>query len=181
MSTTITIKLNKDAHQFQAGDSTGFGIRGGVQYYDRETKQKEWTNYEAAIFAKAPGQVQYYNDVLRAGSVVEVTAKLQKVKTFDGQSGQMLSIELIDASIGFVHTGQAPQQAQQQAPQQQPVQQPPQGQAPQQHYQQPQQNTQTPPPPQMQHSSQQAPQQQQQRQDAAAGREFVDDSSIPFR
>ncbi len=181
MSTTITIKLNKDAHQFQAGESTGFGIRGGVQYYDRETKQKEWTNYEAAIFAKATGQVKYYDDVLRAGSVVEVTAKLQKIKTFDGQNGQMLSIELIDASIGFVHTPQAsnnqqaPQQQQQQAPQQQI---PPQ--APQQQYQQPQQAPQQQLPNGQAQYAQPQQQQQQQRQDAAAGNEFIDDSSIPF-
>lgn len=43
MATTVTFKLNKDATQFNAGDSIGFGVRGGVQYYDRETKQKEWT------------------------------------------------------------------------------------------------------------------------------------------
>ena len=169
MSTTITIKLNKDAHQFQAGESTGFGIRGGVQYYDRETKQKEWTNYEAAIFAKASGQVQYYNDVLRAGSVVEITAKQQKIRSFDGQNGQILSIELLDASIGLVHTGQPANNAPAPSnyPPQQPVQQPP-----QQQYQQPAA-------PQQQYQ-QAPPQQQQQRQDAAAGAQFVDDQSIPF-
>lgn len=43
MATTVTIKLNKPANVFQAGESTGFGIRGGVRYYDRETKQNEWT------------------------------------------------------------------------------------------------------------------------------------------
>jgi len=42
MSTTITGKLNKAANEFQAGESVGFGVRVGVQYYDRETKQKEW-------------------------------------------------------------------------------------------------------------------------------------------
>jgi len=137
MATTITGKLNKDAHQFQAGESVGFGIRLGVQYYDRETKQKEWTNYEAAIFAKAPGQVQFYQQALIEGAVIEVTAQQLKIKSFDGQNGQILSIEMLDARVGYVHSTQqpmqqqAPQQQQQnyrqqqpQQPQQQPMQQP---------------------------------------------------------
>ena len=163
MSTTITIKLNKDAHQFQAGDSTGFGIRGGVQYYDRETKGKEWTNYEAAIFAKAPGQVQFYMDSLRAGAVVEITAKTQKIRQFDGSNGPILSIELLEASVGYIHS------LNQQPAQQQPPQnlQPQQRQAPQPQYQQQPQNLQ-------QYNAQQpqAPQQQQQTNT------FEDD--IPF-
>ena len=52
MATTVTFKLNKDATQFQAGESVGFGIRGGVKYYDRQTKQDAYTNFEAVIFAK---------------------------------------------------------------------------------------------------------------------------------
>ena len=119
MATTITAKLNKAASVFQAGESTGFGIRLGVQYYDRETKQKEWTNYECAVFARAEGQINFYKDALVEGAIVEITAKQEKIKSFDGQNGQSLSIELIDASIGYIGTvGQAKpvqQQSQQQA------------------------------------------------------------------
>lgn len=120
MSTTICGKLNKAPNQFQAGESVGFGMRLGVQYYDRETKQKEWTNYEFAIFAKAPAQIQFYQQNLVEGTVIEVTAPTQKVKKFEGQNGLSLSIELIDAKLGMVHTGQ--QQPQQQQQQQQPQQ-----------------------------------------------------------
>jgi len=70
MSTTITGKLNKTATQFQAGDSTGFGVRIGVKYYDRETKQSEWTNYECVIFAKAQAQIQFYQQALVEGSIL---------------------------------------------------------------------------------------------------------------
>ena len=122
MSTTITGKLNKPANKFQAGESTGFGMRLGVQYYDRETKQKEWTNYEFLVFAKAPQQVQFYQQALIEGAVVEVTAASQKIKEFQGQNGTSLSIELIDAKLGLVHTGQQPQQQYQQKPAQQPQQ-----------------------------------------------------------
>lgn len=152
MAISITGKLNKAANQFQAGESTGFGVRLGVRYYDRETQQNEYTNYEAVIFAKAPAQVQFYQQALVEGSVIELSGTTQKIKSFDGQNGQILSIEIHDAKLGFVHTGNQPQQQQQQ--QNQGYQN-----APQQQYQQPQQQ-------------QYAPQQQQ-------GQQF-DDSNIPF-
>lgn len=163
MSTTVTFKLNKDAHQFQAGDSVGFGIRGGVQYYDRQTKQKEWTNYEAAIFARNEGQIQFYQQSLVAGSVVEITGKTQKIRQFDGQNGLILSIEILEASVGLIHTGNAPQQA----PAQRPA-------APQQYQQpaQPQQPGQPVAPGQYQPVPSQPP---------APGQEYLDPSlDIPF-
>ena len=151
MAISITGKLNKAANQFQAGESTGFGVRLGVRYYDRETQQNEYTNYEAVIFAKAPAQVQFYQQALVEGSVIELSGTTQKIKSFDGQNGQVLSIEIHDAKLGFVHTGNQPQQQQapqqnqgyQNAPQQQQQQQ---YSAPQQQgYQQPQQGCQNNP------------------------------------
>lgn len=122
MATTVTFKLNKDATQFQAGDSMGFGIRGGVKFYDRQTKQDDWCNYEAVIFAKQQKQVEFYQSALVAGSIVEVTGQKQRIKQFQGNNGLSLSIELLDASIGFIGTAGAPQaqgnQPQQQRPQQ---------------------------------------------------------------
>ena len=117
MSHTITGKMNKAATQFQAGESVGFGIRLGVQYYDRETKDKQWTNYEAVIFAKAPAQIQFYQTALVDGAIIEISGQQQKIKTFDGQNGQSISIELLDAKLGYVHNPQG--QATQQAPMQQ--------------------------------------------------------------
>ena len=118
MSITITGKLNKAANQFAAGESTGFGIRLGVQYYDRDTKQKEWTNYECVIFAKAPAQIQFYQNTLVEGAVIEVTGEQAKINIFEGQNGPQHSIELLNARLGYVfspNSQQAPraQQAQQ--------------------------------------------------------------------
>lgn len=138
MSHTITGKLNKAATQFQAGDATGFGLRLGVKYYDRETKKDEYCNYEAVIFAKAPAQVQFYQNVLVEGAIVEVSGDKQKIRQFQGQNGLSLSIELLDAKLGFVFAPnqQPSQQPQRQAQQpQQAYQQPPQRQAPPQGYQ----------------------------------------------
>lgn len=105
MAITITGKLNKDASVFAAGqDSTGFGLRVGVQYYDRETNQKEWTNYEAAAFTKNGPQADFYKQSLVAGSIVELSGTHAKIRTFDGQNGQILSIKLIDAKIGYIGT-----------------------------------------------------------------------------
>ena len=110
MAHTIVGKLNQAATQFQAGDGTGFGVRVGVQYYDRETKQKEWTNYECVIFANQAAQIQFYQSALVEGSVVELSGEAIKIKTFDGQNGQKITLELIGAKLGYVHTGQQPQQ-----------------------------------------------------------------------
>lgn len=118
MATTVTFKLNKDATQFQAGESVGFGIRGGVKYYDRQTKQDAYTNFEAVIFAKQQRQVEFYQSALVAGSIVEVTGQKLAIKQFQGNNGLSLSIELLDASIGFIGTAGA-QQAQGNQPQQQ--------------------------------------------------------------
>ena len=157
MAHSVTVKLNKAANEFQAGDSVGFNIRGGDQYYDRKTKTKEWTNYSAVIFAKAPGQIDYLRSVLVEGAIVPMESKQIKIDVYDGQNGQSLSIEMIDAWIGNVFqsapqapqqqaapTYQQPQQAaptyQQPAPNQAPqYQQAPQQQQPQQYQQAPQQ------------------------------------------
>ena len=121
MAHTIVGKLNKSANEIPTQNGTGFGIRLGVQYYDRETKKKEWTNYEAVIFASQPQQIEFYKDVLVEGSVIEVSGENLKIKQFQGQNGLSLSLELINAKLGYVHAGQAPQQqpAYQQQPQQQ--------------------------------------------------------------
>jgi single-strand DNA-binding protein len=141
MATTVVGKLNKAATQFQAGESTGFVIRLGVKFYDRESKADAYTNYEAVIFAKAPAQVQFYQQVLVEGAVVEVSGDKLKIRQFQGQNGLSLSIELLDAKLGFVHApqsshsqAQAPQQQRQQ-PQQQPQQSYNQPRQPQQNYQ----------------------------------------------
>ena len=116
MATTVTGKLNQAARTFQAGNSTGFSIRIGVKYRDPKTKQDEWTNYQAAIFASTPAQVNFYQSALVEGSIVEVHAENLRVNSYDGQNGQVLSIDMLNARLGFVYSpqGQAPQQQQQQ-------------------------------------------------------------------
>jgi single-strand DNA-binding protein len=113
MATTITGKLNKPANIFQAGDSTGFGVRVGVKCRDPKTKADAWANYSAVIFAKSPGQIQFYTEALIEGSVIEISAENLLVDSFDGKDGPVLTINMLNARLGYVHTGQS------QAPQQQ--------------------------------------------------------------
>jgi single-strand DNA-binding protein len=119
MSTTVTGKLNKAASQFQAGESTGFGLRLGVKYYDRETKSEQWCNYEVCVFAKAPAQIQFYQSALVEGAIIEVSGDKQRIKQYQGANGLSLSIEILDARLGAVFAPQGQQQ-----PQQRPAQQP---------------------------------------------------------
>ena len=117
MSTTVTGKLNKSANQFQAGESTGFSVRIGVKFRDPKTKEDSWTNYQAVLFAKAPGQIQFYQSALVEGSVIEITAEQLKIDVYQGEQGTMYSIDMLNARLGYVHNGQ--QAAQHQAPSQQ--------------------------------------------------------------
>ena len=135
MATTITGKLNKPAREFQAGAYTGFGVNVGKQYYDTETKSKQWCNYEAAFFVSNnnnQSKMDFMRSVLVEGAVIEITAKSEKPKLFEGTNGPVLSIQLLECDLGYVHTGQQQGAPMQQAPQQQPqyAQQPPQQQQP---------------------------------------------------
>lgn len=113
MSISVTGKLNKPANQFAAGDRTGFGVRVGVQFYNRETKAKEWTNYEAVVFAGEGRQRDFYASTLVEGSVIELNGSGCQIKTYNDQH----SIAILEARLGFIHTAEQPAfQPQQQAP-----------------------------------------------------------------
>jgi single-strand DNA-binding protein len=105
MSISITGKLNKAANQFQAGDSKGFGIRLGVKFYNRETKEQEYTNYEAVIFAREGAQADFYASALVEGSIVEVSGSGCQIKTFEGSNGAVNTISILDSKLGFVFSG----------------------------------------------------------------------------
>ena len=138
MGFSKAFKITKDVRQFQAGESTGYNLYLGSQYYDRKDKEKKWTNYVAVVFAKGQDQVNFYNSALVIGSTVELSAIDLKVDSYNPENP---NIEMIDAKLVNVFTqGQPAQQAQ---PQQQQGfdQQQGFGQAPQQqqNFQQPQQ------------------------------------------
>jgi hypothetical protein len=169
MSHSVTCKLNKDARQFANQNGVTFFVSLGEKNYNFKTKQSEYTNYEAALFAK-DAQIQFYTDALREGSVVEVKgAGILLEMPDDPQYKPKLVIQ--DAKLGFVHTAQ---QVPQQQNRQQPQQRPPQGNQGQRTQQQPQQGNQG----QQQRAPQQrqAPQPQQQYNNQPPAEEGWDDS-----
>ena len=105
MSISVTGKLNKAANQFQAGDSKGFGIRLGVRFYNRETKEQEYTNYDAVVFAREGAQADFYASALVEGSIVEVGGSGCQIKTFEGSNGPVNTISILDSKLGFVFSG----------------------------------------------------------------------------
>ena len=113
MAHTITGKLNKPASMFQAGESTGFGVRLGVKYYDRDTKADAWTNYSAALFSKNPNQIQYLQQVLVEGAVVSISGESIKVEQYQGQNGLQITLDLQNAKLEYAFNPQGQQQPQQ--------------------------------------------------------------------
>lgn len=113
MAHTITGKLNKPASMFQAGESTGFGVRLGVKYYDRDTKADAWTNYSAALFSKNPNQISYLQQVLVEGAVVSVSGESIKVEQYQGQNGLQITLDLQNAKLEYAFNPQGQQQPQQ--------------------------------------------------------------------
>lgn len=119
----ITCKLNNDARSHQGQAGTTFFVSLGEKNYNFKTKQNEYTNYEAALFAK-DAQIGFYQSALIAGAIIEVsgTGILMEIDP-TGQYKPKLVIQ--DAKLGFVHSDNqgAPQQQQQGAYQQAPQQQ----------------------------------------------------------
>lgn len=137
MSHTITSKLNKAAREFANQNGVTFFVSLGEKNYNYQTKQNEWTNYEAALFAK-DAQIQFYRDTLTEGAIIEVTGTGLLMDASDPQYKPKLVIQ--DAKLGFISGGQPAQQPQQQGGYQQ---QPQNQQAPQYQQQQPQQRPMT--------------------------------------
>ena len=119
----------------QDGQSTMFIIELSEMIKDHRTGDKVYTNYSAAIFAKSPAQIDYYNTSLVEGNYVVVNCEKLKVDVSDSNGKQYIKLQMENARLegakyiesnqqgGFAPQQQAPQQQGQQqysqAPQQQ--------------------------------------------------------------
>ena len=91
----------------------------GEKNYNFKTKQNEYTNYEAALFAK-DAQIGFYQSALVAGAIIEVsgTGILMEI---DPSRQYKPKLVIQDAKLGFVHSDQSAQPQQQHGqPQQAP-------------------------------------------------------------
>ena len=170
MSHSITAKLNKTARQHPNASGVTFFVDLGERNYNFQTKQNEYTNYSAALFAK-DGQIAFYSEALVEGAIVEVSGTgLILEMPSDPQYKPKLMIQ--DAKLGFVNSPSQAQQAPQQGYQQPRQQSPQQAPSPQYNQAPPQQRAPQPTP---QHRPQQSPAQQRAPQYPDASQDFNDD------
>jgi len=102
----------------QDGQSTMFIIELSEMIKDRQTGEKTYTNYSAAIFAKSPAQIDYYNTSLVEGNFIVVNCEKLKVDVKESNGKQYVKLQMEGARLeGAKYIEQ--QQGYQQAPQQQ--------------------------------------------------------------
>jgi len=121
MSTTVTAKLNDPANQHALNDgAVMFFVNLGRQVYNRKTKEKEWVNYSAGLYAK-DGQVQFYTDNLIKGAIVSISCP-DVLPEMPDNPAHKPRLQMIDAKLEFVYSlaTAAPAQVMQQV--QQPMQ-----------------------------------------------------------
>jgi hypothetical protein len=106
----------------QDGQSTMFIIELSEMIKDRQTGEKLYTNYSAAIFAKSPAQIDYYNTSLVEGNFVVVNCEKLKVDVSESNGKQYIKLQMENARLEgakYIESNQGQQQGfQQQAPQQ---------------------------------------------------------------
>ncbi len=111
----------------QDGQTTMFIIELSEMIKDRQTGEKSYTNYSAAIFAKTPAQIDYYNTSLVEGNYVVVNCEKLKVDVSESNGKQYIKLQMENARLEGAKYIEASQDGFQQAPAQQ-YQQPPQNQ-----------------------------------------------------
>jgi hypothetical protein len=106
----------------QDGQSTMFIIELSEVIKDRQTGEKTYTNYSAAIFAKSPAQIDYYNTSLVEGNFIVVNCEKLKVDINESNGKQYIKLQMEGARLGgakYIENNQQGGFAQQAAPQQQ--------------------------------------------------------------
>jgi len=110
--------LQQPANEFQAGNSVGFRVRGGVKFFDHQTKTENWTNNEAVVFVSADkqDQIQFYRNSLVEDAIVEISGPTQAIREFTTEQGKLkLTIEINNAQFGMIRQGMPRNNSQQAA------------------------------------------------------------------
>ena len=93
----------------QDGQSTMFIIELSEVIKDRQTGEKQYTNYSAAIFAKSPAQISHYQTTLVEGNFVVVNGEKLKVDVSDSNGKQYIKLQLENAKLegsGYIASNQ---------------------------------------------------------------------------
>jgi len=110
MTITVTGKLNKSSQKKPVnGEGALFLVSIGKQEYNRQTKEKEWVNYSAALFAKG-AQEAFYDKALMQGCIISVSGTGVLPKTWGEQNN--IQLDIIDAKLEYagLPSQQAPNQ-----------------------------------------------------------------------
>ena len=103
----------------QDGQSTMFIIELSEMVKDRQTGEKNYTNYSAAIFAKSPAQIDYYNTSLVEGNFIVVNCEKLKVDVSESNGKQYIKLQMEGARLEgakYIENNQQNTGFQQQAP-----------------------------------------------------------------
>ncbi len=109
----------------QGNEATMFIIELSEMIKDRQTGEKLYTNYSAAIFAKSPAQIDYYNTSLVEGNYVVVNCEKLKVDVSESNGKQYIKLQMENARLEGAKYIESKQGGFQQAPAQQQYQQQP--------------------------------------------------------
>ena len=97
----------------QDGQSVMFIIELSEVIKNRQTGDKDYTNYSAALFAKVGAQADYYVNTLVEGNFVVVTGEKLKVDVSESSGKQYIKLQIEGARLegsGYIQQQQAPQQ-----------------------------------------------------------------------
>ena len=103
----------------QGNEATMFIIELSEMIKDRQTGEKNYTNYSAAIFAKSPAQIDYYNTSLVEGNYIVVNCEKLKVDVSESNGKQYIKLQMENAKLEGAKYVEAKQGGFQQAPAQQ--------------------------------------------------------------
>ena len=117
MSHTVTGKLNKAARRYDNQNGSTFFVSVGEKNYNYKDKKDEWTNYEAALFAK-DAQINFYESALIEGSIISISGTGLIID--DSNKDYKAKLVIQDAKLVYINYDNG---SQQQKPSSQPQQQ----------------------------------------------------------
>lgn len=117
MTHSVTSKLNNDAREHANSAGVTFFVSLGEKNYNHKTKASEYTNFEAALFAK-DGQIDFYRKCLVKGAIIQVSGT-GIIMEIDPSGQYQPKLVLQEAKLGFVNDELATTAQPQAAPQQQ--------------------------------------------------------------
>ena len=95
----------------QDGQSTMFIVELSEVIKDRQTGEKAYTNYSAAIFAKSPAQIDYYSTSLVEGNFIVVNCEKLKVDVNESNGKQYIKLQMEGARLEGAKYIESSQQA----------------------------------------------------------------------